>query len=134
MLTTGGEQGLDPHEPARNVRLGAHTLRRDDDAGDLELGPSFESSARIPVRASRSRAEAPRGLCAARTCASAAPGVIDATLSGSSIEQRNVHVVGQDNRLGEFGLLSVGQEPDGAAEQLGWNGDYVVEGDRAVAV
>lgn len=45
-----------------------------------------------------------------------------ATLSGLSIEQRDVQVVGQDDRPGEFGLLGVRQEPDGAAEQFGWNG------------
>ena len=36
--------------------------------------------------------------------------------SRSSIEQRDIEVVGQDDRPGELGLLCVGQKPDGAPE------------------
>ena len=45
----------------------------------------------------------------------------------SAVEERNVEVVGQDDRPGKFGLLGVGQKPDGAAEELAGNSDDGVE-------
>ena len=48
--------------------------------------------------------------------------------------QGDVEVVGQDDGAGQFSFLGGGEEADGAPEQVGRNGDDVVQGDGTLVI
>ncbi len=62
------------------------------------------------------------GLCNRRDSPHTQAHLPRCDVSDSSIEQRDVEVVGQDDRAVEFDLLGGCEKPDGAAEQPARNG------------